>query len=142
MVGLLHRWKHRVVACFSSETPTPGSASGEGDQTVSGGASVANPPMTTYAVITQHRKERGEDAPVYYALSLAEPGESSSSTRPIPSARTDPLLTDQDCFYSTIQSLKEETPDGRREEGLCLKLCYALCARVEVTNHTQCCYSN
>ncbi|XP_078137927.1 low affinity immunoglobulin gamma Fc region receptor III-A-like [Centroberyx gerrardi] len=73
MVGLLHRWKHRVVACFSSETPTPGSASGEGDQTGSGGASVANPPMTMYAVVTQHRKERGDDATVYYSLSLAGP---------------------------------------------------------------------
>ncbi|XP_071382263.1 low affinity immunoglobulin gamma Fc region receptor III-A-like isoform X2 [Centroberyx affinis] len=98
MVGLLYRWKHRVVACLSSEMPTPGSAPGEGDQT---GASVANPPMMTHAVVTKHRKEKGEDAPVYYALSL-EPGVSSASARPIPSARTDPFLTDQDCFYSTI----------------------------------------
>ncbi|XP_078137930.1 low affinity immunoglobulin gamma Fc region receptor III-A-like [Centroberyx gerrardi] len=111
VVGLLHHWKHRVVACFLAfKTAMPGSDSAVEDRIVSGEASVANPPMATYAVVTQHRKEKGEDAPVYYSLSL-ETGESSSSTRPIPSPRTDPLLTDQDCFYSTIQSLKEETPD-------------------------------
>ncbi|XP_071382252.1 low affinity immunoglobulin gamma Fc region receptor III-A-like [Centroberyx affinis] len=115
VVGLLHYVKHKVVVCVSSETPTAGSDSGVEDRTskehqpISGGVSAANSPTATYAVVTKHRKKRDEDGPVYHMLSL-EPGVSSSSARPIPSARIDTLLTDQD-LYSTIQSLKEETPD-------------------------------
>ncbi|XP_049923090.1 low affinity immunoglobulin gamma Fc region receptor II-a-like isoform X2 [Epinephelus moara] len=64
-----------------------------------------------YATVTRNRKKKDDDAlastPVYYTLGLDDtqqlgPGASTTTATPVPSAGTNPSLTDI-AFYSTVQ---------------------------------------
>ncbi|XP_029931551.1 Fc receptor-like protein 6 [Myripristis murdjan] len=105
VVALLHCGKHRVAVCFSSQTRTPKSDSGEDTQTDSGEASVATPTKATYGIVKKHITKKDENDPAYYTLCPAKSGASSDSAGMSPSAGTCALLEDR--FYSTIQQVAE-----------------------------------
>ncbi|XP_044040128.1 low affinity immunoglobulin gamma Fc region receptor II-like [Siniperca chuatsi] len=126
VVGLLHLNKgywHRVVLYLS--TLTPGSGSAE-DQTASAVYRAADADKAMYAVVTKSRKKKAEghnlspsdedelsSRPLYYTVGpvdsltqLAESRVSSIAAMSVPSAGTNPPLT-EDSFYSIIQKVAE-----------------------------------
>ncbi|XP_049922598.1 Fc receptor-like protein 5 [Epinephelus moara] len=57
VMGLLLCKMHKILVCFSSGKPTPGSHSPE-DHTVSGGGSAGDPDLVTYAVVEIKKKKK------------------------------------------------------------------------------------